>query len=55
MNPMPAIRRDFKVRYLVESFEPLEKAAEVIAGRILVDSSRRNIFFDRSRHPPWPR
>ena len=25
-------RRDFSVRYLVESFEPLEKAAEVIAG-----------------------
>ena len=25
-------RRDFTVRYLVESFEPLEKAAEVIAG-----------------------
>ncbi len=25
-------RRDFSARYLVESFEPLEKAAEVIAG-----------------------
>jgi ribulose-bisphosphate carboxylase large chain len=25
-------RRDFTVRYLVESYEPLEKAAEVIAG-----------------------
>ena len=32
MNPTPAIRRDFTVRYLVESFEPLERAAEVIAG-----------------------
>jgi ribulose-bisphosphate carboxylase large chain len=26
------IRRDFTARYLVESYEPLEKAAEVIAG-----------------------
>ena len=25
-------RRDFSARYLVESFEPLEKAAEIIAG-----------------------
>ena len=32
MIPMPTPRRDFTVRYLVESFEPLEKAAEVIAG-----------------------
>jgi ribulose-bisphosphate carboxylase large chain len=29
--PAPA-RRDFVARYLVESYEPLEKAAEVIAG-----------------------
>lgn len=29
---MPPIRRDFTVRYLVESFEPLDRAAEVIAG-----------------------
>ena len=30
-NSLPP-RRDFTVRYLVESFEPLEKVAEVIAG-----------------------
>ena len=27
-----ALRRDFTVRYLIETYEPLEKAAEVIAG-----------------------
>ena len=31
-NASPSPRRDFTVRYLVESYEPLEKAAEVIAG-----------------------
>jgi 3-oxoisoapionate-4-phosphate transcarboxylase/hydrolase len=29
---MTSARRDFSARYFVESFEPLEKAAEVIAG-----------------------
>ena len=28
----PSHRRDFTVRYLIESYEPLDKAAEVIAG-----------------------
>lgn len=31
-DPASSARRDFTARYLVESFEPIEKAAEVIAG-----------------------
>ncbi len=32
IKPPLSPRRDFTVRYLVESYEPLEKAAEIIAG-----------------------
>jgi ribulose-bisphosphate carboxylase large chain len=32
MTSTPPPRRDFTARYLVESYEPLDKAAEVIAG-----------------------
>lgn len=32
MDNIHSPRRDFVVRYLVESYEPLEKAAEIIAG-----------------------
>jgi len=32
MSTTPSHRRDFTVRYLIESYEPLDKAAEVIAG-----------------------
>src|SRR5271170_1086842 len=32
MSAPPSPRRDFTVRYLVKSYEPLDKAAEVIAG-----------------------
>ena len=32
MSAPPSPRRDFTVRYLVESYEPLDNAAEVIAG-----------------------
>src|ERR1700722_19145896 len=32
MSTTPSHRRDFTVAYLIESYEPLDKAAEVIAG-----------------------
>ena len=32
MTPIPTPRRDFTVRYLVETYESLDKAADVIAG-----------------------
>jgi len=32
LSAPPSPRRDFTVRYLVEGYEPLDKAAEVIAG-----------------------
>jgi ribulose-bisphosphate carboxylase large chain len=32
MNEITPARHDFKARYLVETYQPLEKAAEVIAG-----------------------